>query len=61
MGLKHLGYRAKIIFAGKLRNPYFCDIFGMEGEKNLLKKGMYQPGPGFLFGLTEKLGRCKES
>ena len=22
--------RAKIIFAGKLRNPYFCHIFGME-------------------------------
>ncbi len=22
---------------------------------------MYQPGPGFEFGLTEKLGRCKKS
>jgi hypothetical protein len=21
---------AKIIFGGKLRNPYFCHIFGME-------------------------------
>ena len=26
----------------------------------LLKKGMYQPGLGFKFALTEKLGRCKE-
>ena len=24
-------------------------------------KGMYKPGLGFLFGLTKKLGRCKES
>jgi hypothetical protein len=23
-------YRAKIIFGGKLRSPYFCHIFGME-------------------------------
>ena len=52
---------AKIIFAGKLRNPYFCHIFGMERQFFLLKKGMYQPGPGFEFGLTEKLGRCKKS
>ena len=54
-------FRAKIIFAGKLRNPYFCHIFGMERQFFLLKKGMYQPGPGFEFGLTEKLGRCKKS
>jgi hypothetical protein len=53
--------RAKIIFAGKLRNPYFCHIFGMERQFFLLKKGIYQPGPGFEFGLTEKLGRCKKS
>ena len=36
--------RAKIIFGGKLRNPYFCHIFGMERPFFWLKKGMYQPG-----------------
>ena len=43
---------AKIIFGGKLRNPYFCHIFGME-RHFFFFKGMYQPGLGFLFGLTE--------
>ena len=38
---------AQIIFGGKLRNPYFCHIFGMERPFILLKKGMYQPGLGF--------------
>ena len=32
---------AKIIFGGKLRNPYFCHIFGMENQIFFLKKGMY--------------------
>ena len=27
---QYVGTRAKIIFGGKLRNPYFCHIFGME-------------------------------
>ena len=40
-------FRAKIIFAGKLRNPYFWHTFGMERPFFCLKKGMYQPGIGF--------------
>ena len=31
----------------KLRNPYFCHIFGMERQFFFWKKGMHQPGLGF--------------
>ena len=37
-------HRAKIIFGGKLRNPNFCHIFGMERLFFLFKKGMCWPG-----------------
>ena len=53
--------RAKIIFGGKLRNPYVGHVFGMERPFFCVKKGMYQRCLGFKFGLTEKLGRSKES
>ena len=39
----------------------FAIFLVRKGNFFLLKKGMYQPGPGFEFGLTEKLGRCKKS
>ena len=39
--------RAKIIFARKLRNPYFCRIFGMARPFFCVKMGMYQPGLRF--------------
>ena len=32
---------AKIILGGKLRNPYFCHIFGMERPIFVLKIAMY--------------------
>ena len=53
---------AQIILGGKLRNPYFCHIFGMKNYLLvLLKNGIYNLGKGFKpkFSLNEKLGRCK--
>ena len=43
--LPTVGWWAKIIFGGKLRNPYFCHVFGK--ERAFIFKGMYQPGLGF--------------
>ena len=45
--LLYIDLWAKIIFGGKLRNPKFCPIFGMERLFFLLKKGNYRPGLGF--------------
>ena len=59
--LESFGAGQKNIFGRKLRNPYFCHIFGMERPFVFVKKGMYHPGLVFYFGLTEKLGRCKKS
>ena len=42
------------IFVGKLSNPDFCHIFGMARPIIFLKKGIYQFGLGFKFGLNEK-------
>ena len=39
------GRRAKIIFAGKLRNPYFCHIFGMERQFFFVEKGYVSAWP----------------
>ena len=53
--------RAKIVFAGKLRNPSFCHIVGMERPFFLLKTGRYWLDLGFKIGLNEKLSMCKET
>ena len=53
--------RAKIIFGGKLRNPSFCHIVGMERPIFVLKTGRYWLDLGFKIGLNEKLGICKET
>ena len=56
-----IGSWAKNIFGGKLRNPYFCHILGMRGQKKKKKRGMHCRGQGFKIGLNEKLGRLKET
>ena len=45
---------AKIIFGGKLRNPYFCHIFGMESPF-FLEKGYVSVWPRTLIGPNLKI------
>ena len=52
---------AKIIFAGKLRNPSFCHIVGMERPNFFLKTGRDWLDIGFKIGLNKKLSMCKET
>ena len=52
---------AKIIFAGKLRNPSFCHIVGVERPNYILKTDRYWLDLGFKIGLNEKLSICKET
>ena len=53
--------RAKINFGGKLGNPPFCHIVGMERPTKILIEGRYRLYIGFEIGLNEKLSMCKET
>ena len=53
--------RAKIIFAGKLRNSSFCHIVGVERPNFFLKTGRYWLDLGFKIGLNEKLSIFRET
>ena len=53
-------YRQKKIWR-KAQKSLFLPYIWYGKAIFLLKKGMYQPGLGFEAGVTEKLGRCKES
>ena len=52
---------AKIIFGGKLRNPYFRHIISILFCFLLLKKRLALAWTGSKIGLNEKLGRFKET
>ena len=54
------GQSYKIICGGKLRNPYFGNIFDME-RSFFVEKRHVSAWHRILFGLNEKLGRYKES
>ena len=52
---------SKIIFAGKLRNPYFHHICQIGRQtKNCPKKGTHWLCPGFKIGLNENLTNFRE-
>ena len=56
----NLSIWAKIIFAGKLRNPYFHHICQIGRQKNSPKKGTHWLGPGFIIGLNENGTKFRE-
>ena len=57
---KEVNSWAKIIFAVKLRNPYFHHIWQIGRQNNSPQKVTHWLGPGFLIGLNENGTNFKE-
>ena len=51
---------ANILFAGKLKNPYFNHFCQIKRQKFVLKKGTHWHGQGFKIGLNENLPKFSE-